>query len=163
MHWIARTALELIFQSGLGYSIDSLSDDSDLHPYSLAAKQLTYVAFFFFHLCGIVTLLHSPVMFTMVFFRNYLLTTFVKLGPPRFRRFLVDLLPFENARRLRDIVDIIHNTSVEILEAKKRALWEGDEVVAKQIGRGKDIISILSEFFQLTRELRHRSQKISGQ
>ena len=85
----------------------------------------------------------------MIFFRNYLLTTFVKLGPPRFRRFLVDLLPFKNARRLRDIVDIIHDTSVKILEEKRRALREGDEVVAKQIGRGKDIISILSEFFRL--------------
>jgi hypothetical protein len=84
-------------------------------------------------------------MFTMIFFRNYLLTTFVKLGPPRFRRFLVDRLPFKNARRLRDIIDIIHNTSVEILEAKRHALQEGDEVVAQQIGPGKDIMSILSE------------------
>ena len=41
MHWITRTALELICQSGLGYSIDSLANDSDLHPYSVAAKQLT--------------------------------------------------------------------------------------------------------------------------
>lgn len=125
MHWITRTALELIMQSGLGYSIDSLADNSDLHPYSVAAKQLT------------------PVMFTMVFFHKYFLTTFVKLGPPRFRRFLVDLLPFKNARRLRDIVDIIHNTSIEILEAKRHALKAGDEAVANQVGRGKDIISIL--------------------
>jgi len=80
----------------------------------------------------------------MWFFRTYLLTTLVKLGPPRFRRFVVDLLPFENVRKLRDIVDIIHDTSVEILEAKRRALMEGDEAVAKQIGRGKDIMSILS-------------------
>jgi len=83
-------------------------------------------------------------MFTMWFIRNYLLTTLVKLGPPRFRRFVVDLLPFANVRKLRDIIDIMHNTSVEILEAKKRVLMEGDEAVAKQIGRGKDIISILS-------------------
>ena len=73
-----------------------------------------------------------------------MLTTLVKLGPPKFRRFLVDLLPFKTARRLRDIVDVIHNTSVDILESKKRALREGDEAVAMQIGRGKDIMSILS-------------------
>jgi hypothetical protein len=162
MHWITRTALELIFQGGLGYSIDSLGDDSDLHPYSVAAKQLTYVTFFSF-MRGVITLLRSPVMFTMIFFRNYLLTTFVKLGPPRFRRFLVDLLPFKNARRLRDIIDIIHNTSVEILEAKRRALKEGDEAVAKQIGRGKDIISILSEFFQLKPRSVPRTHHQSGQ
>lgn len=80
----------------------------------------------------------------MIFFRNYFLPTLVKLGPPRFRRFMVNLLPFKNVRRLRDIVGIMHNTSVEILEEKRRALKEGDDAVAGQIGRGKDIISILS-------------------
>jgi hypothetical protein len=80
----------------------------------------------------------------MIFFRNYFLPTLVKLGPPRFRRFLVDLLPLTNVRRLRDIVDVMHNTSIEILEAKRRALKEGDEALARQIGRGKDIISVLS-------------------
>lgn len=143
MYWITRAALELIMQSGLGYSIDPLSDDADVHPYSVAAKQLTFV-----HLSYLLTvcsnLLRRPTLFRMIFFRNYLLTTFVKLGPPKFRRFLVDLLPFKNARRLRDIVDTIHNTSVEILETKRRALNEGDEGLAKQAGQGKDIISILS-------------------
>jgi hypothetical protein len=43
MHWITRTALEIIAQTGLGYSIDSLADESDLHPYSTAAKQMTHV------------------------------------------------------------------------------------------------------------------------
>ena len=83
----------------------------------------------------------------MVFFRTYMCATLVKLGPPRFRRFLVDLLPFKTARRLRDIVDVIHNTSIDILESKRRALRESDEAAGVQIGRGKDIISILSTFF----------------
>ena len=43
LHWITRVSLELIVQSGLGYSIDSLSTDSDHHPYSIAAKQVMYV------------------------------------------------------------------------------------------------------------------------
>jgi hypothetical protein len=86
---------------------------------------------------------YRPLMFTMVIVRTYLLTTLVKLGPPRFRRFLVDLLPFENVRRLRDCVDVMHNTSLEIFEAKKRALKEGDQGIAEQIGGGKDIMSIL--------------------
>jgi hypothetical protein len=41
----------------------------------------------------------------------------------------------------------MHHTSVEILESKKRALREGDEAVARQIGRGQDIMSILSMHF----------------
>jgi hypothetical protein len=57
---------------------------------------------------------------------------------------MVGLLPFKNMHKLRDIVDVMHNTSIEILESKKRALKEGDDAVAKQIGGGKDIISILS-------------------
>jgi hypothetical protein len=80
----------------------------------------------------------------MFFFRIYLLPVLVKMGPPGFRRFLVRLLPFENVQRLRGIVDVMYNTSIEILEAKKRALQEGDEAVARQIGQGRDIISILS-------------------
>ena len=55
----------------------------------------------------------------------------------------MDLLPWKNLHDIRDIVDILHNTSVEIFEAKKKALEEGDEAVTQQIGRGKDIISIL--------------------
>lgn len=77
---------------------------------------------------------------------QYYLPVFVKLGPPRFRRFIVDHLPFENTQRLRDVIDIVHETSVEILESKERALKEGDEAVMQQIGRGQDIISILSMY-----------------
>lgn len=79
----------------------------------------------------------------MFVLRNYLLPTLVKLGPPGFRRFMVNLLPIKNVRRLRDIINVLHNTSVEILEARRRALLEGDEAVVSQIGR-KDITSILS-------------------
>ncbi len=37
----------------------------------------------------------------------------------------------------------MHNTSVEIFEAKKRALGEGDEAVERQVAMGKDVMSIL--------------------
>ena len=38
--WMARTALELIGQSGLGYSFDSLTEDATPHPYSDSVKKL---------------------------------------------------------------------------------------------------------------------------
>ena len=41
-------------------------------------------------------------------------------------------------------MDVLHKTTVEIFEAKKKALEEGDEAVAQQIGQGKDFMSILS-------------------
>ena len=84
-----------------------------------------------------------PVLFTMISIQDYL-PILAKIGPPRFRRFIVNHLPFKNVKRLRDIVDTIYETSVGIFRAKERALQEGDEVLMKQIGKGKDIISILS-------------------
>lgn len=38
--WMNRTALELVGQSGLGYSFDSLEEDRATHRYSTSAKQL---------------------------------------------------------------------------------------------------------------------------
>lgn len=61
----------------------------------------------------------------------------------------MDLLPWKNAHRLRDIIDVMDKTCVEIFESKKRALEEGDEAVVEKIGRGKDIISILGQFKRL--------------
>lgn len=56
----------------------------------------------------------------------------------------MDLMPWKNIRKLRDIIDIMDKTSAEIFEGKKRALEEGDEAVSKQVGQGKDMMSILS-------------------
>jgi len=55
----------------------------------------------------------------------------------------VEHFPFEDVQELRQIIDIMHATSVEIVETKKRALEEGDEAVERQVARGKDIMSIL--------------------
>ena len=45
---------------------------------------------------------------------------------------------------MKELVDIFHKTSVEIYETKKHAFQQGNEELAAQIGKGKDIISILS-------------------
>ena len=83
----------------------------------------------------------------MMFSRTYFLSTVLKIGTPKFRRFVMDFLPWKSLHDLRDIVDIIDNTSVEIFEGKKKALEEGDETVTQQIGQGKDIMSILSAYW----------------
>ena len=59
----------------------------------------------------------------------------------------MDLVPWKNLHTLRDIADVINNTAVEIFEEKKKALEEGDEAVTRQIGRGNDIMSILSAYY----------------
>lgn len=124
LRWVTRTSLELVAQSGLGCSLDPLTDDLDVHPYSTAVKQA------------------QSVISTLVVFQSFL-PKLANFGSPRFRGFIVDILPFDKVKRLRDIINIMHETPREILEAKKRALQEGDEAVARQIARGQDIISTL--------------------
>jgi hypothetical protein len=92
-------------------------------------------------------ILCRSISFSFLFFRDYFLSTLVKLGSPEFRRSLVGFLPFKKVHRLRNVIDLMYNTWVVLLESKRRALREGDEAVARQIGRGRDIISILSTYY----------------
>ncbi|KAG6817154.1 hypothetical protein H0H87_012115 [Tephrocybe sp. NHM501043] len=122
---MSRAALEMIGQSGLGYTFDPLVEGAIPHPYSEAVKAF------------------SPVIAKLLLPREYLLPTLSKIGSPRFRRWAVDHLPSKNLHALRDIVNTWDRTTVEIFESKKRALREGDEALAKQIGQAKDLMSIL--------------------
>ena len=49
-------------------------------------------------------------------------------------------------REVRDIADVIDRTSRSILRQKIDGLHAGDEEVVKQVGMGKDIMSILCEY-----------------
>lgn len=84
-----------------------------------------------------------PATFHFIWARNYLLPFLTKIGSPKFRRFVIDILPWKELRELRDVVDVLHNTAVEIIESKKKALAEGNDAIMRQVGQGKDIISIL--------------------
>jgi hypothetical protein len=42
LSWMTRTALELIGQSGLGYSFDPLTEDGNEHIFSELVKELVY-------------------------------------------------------------------------------------------------------------------------
>ncbi|KAF6754459.1 cytochrome P450 [Ephemerocybe angulata] len=124
--WMARTALELIGQSGLGYSFDSLEEGTEEHPYCNAAK------------------MYIPVTNNLMTSRFYLLPLIHKLNlPPRFLRWLVDIVPWKDLHDARDIVDVMWDTATKIVESKKQAIREGDDSIARQVGKGKDIISIL--------------------
>ena len=85
-------------------------------------------------------------MLKISFLQMYL-TPLVRLGTPKFRRFILDLIPWQALHKIRDVSDVVHNTAVEIINSKKRAFKDGDEEVARQIGQGKDILSILSKSF----------------
>ncbi|THU97768.1 cytochrome P450 [Dendrothele bispora CBS 962.96] len=123
--WMSRTALELIGQSGLGYSFDPLTSDATEHTYSKTIKNL------------IPALQRLPVL------RFFILRLTRNIGTPRFRRFLVDSIPLESLQEVKKMSDYMWGLSEEIYESKKQALAAGDEVVTQQVGRGKDIMSIL--------------------
>ena len=70
----------------------------------------------------------------------------VKIGAPSFRRKMLRLVPSKTIQMVTDIVDIMHEQSVEVYNAKKEALNKGEDAVVQQVGKGKDILSILREF-----------------
>ena len=88
---------------------------------------------------------YRSVTFKLVAFRS-LLPVLYKIGTRNFQRFVVEHFPSQPVQELREIIDLIHSTSVDIFEMKKRALKEGDEAVERQVARGKDIMSILRRF-----------------
>jgi hypothetical protein len=59
-------------------------------------------------------------------------------------RVLGRALPIPTLHTLMNIVDIMHNTTIEIYAQKKSALEKGNE--AEQPGAGKDIMSVLSAY-----------------
>ena len=61
------------------------------------------------------------------------------------RRKFMEWVPSKLLQQAREIVDTMDRTSNMIFAEKKRALEEGEEAVVRQVGKGKDIMSILRE------------------
>ena len=93
----------------------------------------------------------SPTLMRVQFWRMNVLPFVSRIVPANIRRFILDLMPWKDAHHLCDMADYMSNVGGEIFESKKLALEKGDEAVAQQIGRGKDLISILSEIFKVHR------------
>ncbi|KAF9043394.1 cytochrome P450 [Panaeolus papilionaceus] len=123
--WMGRTALELIGQSGFGHSFDNLSETYNEHDYSTAIKKMV------------------PAFSRLSFLRQYFLKPILKIGTPEFRRRMIDFSPIQSIKMMRDVVYVMHDTSLKIYQSKKQALLEGNQAVAEQVGKGKDILSIL--------------------
>ncbi|KAL6304705.1 cytochrome P450 monooxygenase [Sparassis latifolia] len=121
--WMGRAALELIGQGGLGYSFDPLTKEMG-DTYGDALKAL------------------APTSFGLGIFR-YALPYVAHIGTPSFRRRLVEILPSGRMHKLKAIIDTMDRRSREIFYAKKAALQEGDAAVSRQVGEGKDVMSIL--------------------
>ncbi|EIN05371.1 cytochrome P450 [Punctularia strigosozonata HHB-11173 SS5] len=121
--WMTRTAMELIGRAGLGYSFDPLTENSDNH-YASAIKALV------------------PVLAESGRLRE-LVPYFTAFNVPSVFKSLLPYVPIKRVQRLRDVAEALDKASHEVYEAKKAALQRGDEAVMQQVGRGKDIMSIL--------------------
>lgn len=78
-----------------------------------------------------------------LFARQYLLPILSRIGSPKFQNLVMRLLPWKSIQETLDLVDNLHNASVEIVKSRKKALEGDEETMEKQVGRGKDIMSML--------------------
>jgi len=125
LDWMARTALELVGQAGLGYSFDPLIKDK-ADAYGEAIKAIV------------------PTQVRVSIYRA-ILPIVMKIGTPSFRRRITELLPSKAIQRAREISDVLDTQSRKIFEEKKLSMKQGDEAVLRQIGEGKDILSRLMQ------------------
>jgi hypothetical protein len=82
----------------------------------------------------------------MFFVGQFISPLAVKFDFPRVKRLMVELLPLRRPRKLARVLDVMYETSVEIIKEKKKALESSDPAVVAEITNKKDIISILSEW-----------------
>ncbi|KAF5342980.1 hypothetical protein D9758_013688 [Tetrapyrgos nigripes] len=145
LSWASRTAFELIGQAGLGYSFDTLVDEANAHPYTKVMKAVVPTA-------------------ARIQKIRYLLPIALKLGTPKLRRWTMNMLPLNDLHRLRDISDYLWDFSKQLYRGKLQALREGDEAVAQQVGKGKDIMSILIKLnLEANEEDRLEEDEVLGQ
>ncbi|KAK7677643.1 hypothetical protein QCA50_019334 [Cerrena zonata] len=123
LNWFGRTALELIGQGGLGYTLDPL--DSPAHnEYGDAIKEFL------------------PALFESSQFQP-LLKYAKRIGSPAFRAAAMDWIPLPGFRRLKQVVMKMDSEARRIYELKKDNMQAGDQGLLKQVGEGKDIMSHL--------------------
>ncbi|TEB18987.1 cytochrome P450 [Coprinellus micaceus] len=135
LSWMTRTALELVAQSGLGYTFDTLEPHASEHPYATSIRNW-------------VGTVNDPVV-TVI---RFLLYPYVyNIGGPRFQRTVVNVLPWKKLHAIRDMVDVMHKTSIDIFENAKRGLDKGDDA-RERIAKGKDIMSALLKANMLASE-----------
>ncbi len=65
------------------------------------------------------------------------------LVPASLRMLAAEWVPHRKFQRLRTIVNTMHEQSVRLYNAKHAALEQGDEALKRQLGQGKDLMSIL--------------------
>ncbi|CAE6535269.1 unnamed protein product [Rhizoctonia solani] len=119
-HHMSNVALEMIGQAGMGYSFGVMRGNKP--KYLGASSQL------------------FPLITEMWYIRPFL-PTLMKIGTSRFRRFIVDCIPFGPVYRLKRVTDTMDETAATIYNQKKLALANGS--LESEIAAGNDVMSML--------------------
>ncbi|KAI0777502.1 cytochrome P450 [Trametes elegans] len=116
--WMGRTALELVSQAGIGYSLDPLTEDKTEDELAVAVK--------------------SPLFFAPESMIYHQIVTFLKkCGLPSVARFIVNNSPNRTIQDLRAAAHVLHAKSIDIVQRRKAALERGEHT------GGKDIMTVL--------------------
>ncbi|QRW18698.1 cytochrome P450 family protein [Rhizoctonia solani] len=118
--WMNNVALEMIGQAGVGHSF-GVMEDKEIQ-YLDASHQVL------------------PLINSMWYIRPFL-PTLTRLGPPGFRRFILDHVSFGPAQQLKKAADVMDKMANEIYVKKKESLANG--TLDSEIAAGNDIISML--------------------
>lgn len=143
-NWLHRCALELIGQGGLGYSFDPLTEERP-DEYAVALKEFTSVSSHQSKLDQWLINSLRPALFSLAFPRLiwYKLRPLLELIPTSWQRWAVEHTPSKRVQHVKNICDTLSRSSSSVLNMKKNALKAGEESVVKQVGEGKDILSVL--------------------
>jgi hypothetical protein len=95
---------------------------------------LTFLRHFSASLTGSVGFLVAP-----------LIPLIAKIKLPRFKRFVAEQLPFQRVQETLHASDVVYRTSIDIIEAKKKAMASPHPEVVAEMASKKDIISLLSK------------------
>ncbi|KAH9994081.1 cytochrome P450 [Russula compacta] len=122
--WMGKVALELIGQAGLGYSFGTLDGRNDKFYHSIKEFGLT--------------------MASLAVPRN-LFPYATKIIHAKILKFIGQVVPWKRLNRIIKLVEVMDDNARDLYETKKRLLESGDIATVKQVGDGKDIISLLMQ------------------
>ncbi|GJE97231.1 cytochrome P450 [Phanerochaete sordida] len=131
LNWMGRTALELIGQGGFGHSFDALVENTP-NAYADAVKDF------------VPSISQLGVFRYMLLFADPvvdLCAAWPALGAcfsAFFRR-----VPHAGARHMKNILDVLNDTSVAIYEEKRAALASDDAETKMRVLEGRDLMSVM--------------------
>ena len=90
-------------------------------------------------------LLSRPATSSLLFLAS-LFPYIYKTFNPKFLKFVGRMLPWPKLNHLLDLAETLNAEARRVYETKKKLLESGDDETVKQVGEGKDILSILSTY-----------------